>query len=147
MSVDWSAIASVGVGAVIGTAGSIYTAYFSRRLSDNRQYKNKQSNLATQIGLIYVKALESAYVFRSIENNDAKNRDFALDKAKYYRVLAELNLICQDDRIVQAWKDYFFQSQDDRSAVAARKEELIELMKERIGSLTNNEGDNDAAAQ
>ena len=31
--------------------------------------------------------------------------------------------------------------------VAARKEELIELMKERIGSLTNNEGDNDAAAQ
>lgn len=146
MSIDWSTIASVGFGAAIGTVGSICTTYFSQWLSDHRENKKKQANLATQIGLIYVRALESAYVFRSCRKNGVEEAP-ALDKAKYSRVLAELNLMCQDDRIEQAWKDYFFQSPDDRSAVTARKEELIELMKERIGSLTNNEGDNDAAAQ
>ena len=146
MSIDWSTIVPVGVGAVIGTVGSICTAYFSHRISADREYKSKQADLATQIGLIYVRALESAYVFRSCRNNGVEEAP-ALDKAKYYRVLSELNLMCQDDRIEQAWKDYFFQSPDDRSAVAARKEELIELMKERIGSLTDAEGDNDAAVQ
>lgn len=147
MSIEWGTIISVGIGAAIGTVGSICTTYFAHRLSRQRERDAfqrrkqedasiEQADRATRLGSVYVKALESAYIFRSCEDQSIA-RDFALEKANYHQVKAELNLMCQDESIAQAWKDYLFQSHDDRKAVSERKKDLIRQMSERLGTVSD----------